>query len=84
MFFGLVRAGTNDTSWRSVAEGGSVVISLTVLALSTLAVCDVVLDLAFSVADDQIMSTDISFLDISCKCYDDGGVCLVFASISRC
>jgi len=59
-----------------------VAILLTVSALSTLAVCDVVLDLAFSVADDQILATDISFLDISRKCYDDGGVCLVFASIS--
>jgi len=68
MFFGLVRAGTNGTSWRLAAEGGGVAISLTVSALSTPAVCDVVLDLAFLVADDQILATDISFLDISREC----------------
>ena len=82
-FFDLMRAGANGTSWRFAAKGGMVAMSLTVLVLSTQAVCDVVLDLAFSFADDQILATNISFLDISRKSYDDGEVCLVFASISR-
>ena len=83
MVVGLVKVGANGTSWRFVAQGGRMAISLAVLALSTPAICNVVLDLAFSVPDDQILATDISFLDISCKCHNDGGVCLVFTSVRR-
>jgi hypothetical protein len=79
MVFGLVGACTNGTSWGFSAQGGRVTIPLAVATLGTPAVCDILLELAFPVADNEVVKTNVSFLDISRKCHDDSGVCLVLS-----
>jgi hypothetical protein len=56
-------------------------IPLTVPALGTPAICNVLLELAFPIADDKVVKTNIGFLDISRECHDDGGVRLVLTPI---
>jgi len=60
-----------------------VAIPLAVAALCTPAVRDVLLELAFPVADNQVVQSNISFLDVFCERHDDGGVCLVLTPVCR-
>jgi hypothetical protein len=56
-------------------------IGLAVVALGASSVWDVVIQLAFAVADNQVLAANASLLDISCEGHHYSGVGFAFASI---
>ena len=57
-------------------------ISLTVATLSAASICDVVVQLAFPVADKKVPASNVSLFDIASKRHHHCGVCLVLAPVS--
>ena len=55
-------------------------ISLAVVALGAPSVWDVVIQLAFAVADNEVLTANASLLDISCEGHHYSGVRFTFAS----
>jgi len=83
ILMGVVGAGTNSTTGVVSAEGSRVSIGLPVVALRAPSICDVVIQLAFSVADNEILTTNASLFDVTCKCHHNcriGLICALFGS----
>ena len=58
-------------------------VGLTLAALSASSVCDGVIQFALTVANDEVLTANLSLLDVACKCHDNRGVYLVLSSVSR-
>ena len=82
MIVGVVGASTNGTAGVVLAEGSRVSIGLGVVALGAPSVCDVVIQLAFSVADNEILTPNASLFDVTRKCHHNCRIGLVFAPFS--
>jgi len=76
----VVGASANGTAGAVSAEGSEVSVSLTVVALCAPTVCDIVIQLTFTVADNEILATDASLFDTSPKCHHDCRIRFGFAS----
>ena len=57
-------------------------ISLTVATLSAASICDVVIQLAFLVADDKVPASNVSLFEIARMRHHHCGVCLVLMLVS--
>jgi hypothetical protein len=55
-------------------------IGLAVVVLDAPSGCDVVIQLAFAVADNQVLTANATLLDISCEGHHYSGVRFAFAS----
>jgi len=84
MFAGVVGAGANSTAGVISTKGCGVSIGLAVVALSASSIRDVVVQLAFPIAYDEILAADCILLDIPCQCHDNRRVCFMLAAICRC
>ena len=82
MIAGVVGASTNGTAGVVLAEGSRVSIGLAVVALCAPSVCDVVIQLAFSFADNEILTPNASLFDVAHKCHHNCRIGLVFAPFS--
>jgi len=60
----VVGASTNGTAGVISAEGSGVSVSLTVVALCAPTVCDIVIQLTFTVADNEIWRPMLAFLTL--------------------
>ena len=81
MLASVAGASANGTARVVPAEGSGVSLSLTVVALCALTVCDIVIQLTFTVADNEILATDASLFDTSRKCHHDCRIRFVFTSL---
>ena len=75
-------ASTNGTAGVVSTEASGVSACLAVMALGVPPVCDVVIQLTFSVADNEVLATNASLFDLVCKRHYYCRVCLVFTSFS--
>jgi len=82
MLSSMVGASTDSTAGVVSTEGGGVSLRLAVVALGAPAVCGIVIQLTFSVADNEILATNASLFDIACKRHHYCRICLVFTSFS--
>jgi hypothetical protein len=84
MFASVVWAGTNGTAGVVPTKGRGMSVVLTVVALSAPSVWDVVIQLAFPVAYDEILTTDRVLLDVTRQCHDNRGVRFMRTAVCRC
>jgi len=84
VFSSSVGASRDSTARVVPAEGSRVPIGLTVAALCTASIWDVVIQLAFPVTNDKSLSTDGILLDITCQRHDDRRVCFMLAALWGC
>jgi len=78
----MVRASTNGTAGVVSTEGGRVSVRLAVVALGAPTVCDIVIQLTFSVTDNEVLMTNASLFDIARKRHHYCRIRLVFTSFS--
>jgi hypothetical protein len=80
MLASVVRVGANGTAGVITTKCGRMSVVLAVVTLGASSVWDVVIQLTFPVADNEILATDASLFDISCKCHHNCGIRFLFAS----
>jgi len=71
--FGLVGFRADGAAGGLPAEGCRVSIALAVVALCASPVRDVVVELAFAVADHEVVSSDVGHLDTAAEGHDNRG-----------
>jgi hypothetical protein len=59
-------------------------IGLTFTALGTPPVRNVVIQFTLTIANDEVLTANLSLLDVACERHDNRGVCLVLSSVGRC
>jgi hypothetical protein len=60
-----------------------VTVGLTLATLGASPVRNVVIQLALTVANDEVLTANLSLLDVARERHDNCGVCLVLSSVSR-
>ena len=65
--------GADCTAGRVSAQDGGVPVALAVAALGASAIGDVFVELAFTVADGEVVASDVSLLDTASQGHDDRG-----------
>jgi hypothetical protein len=82
MLFGLVEICTNSATGVTSAKSSRVTIDLAIPALRASSVCNIVIQLAPTVANNEVLSANIGLLHIACKCNHNCRVCFVLSSVS--
>jgi hypothetical protein len=80
----FVGSSADSTSGVIAAKGSRMTISLALSALGASSVGDVVVQLAFAVANYEVLAADGYFLDIACKRHDNGRVRFVLTPLGCC
>jgi hypothetical protein len=83
VLLGLVGFCTDCTARVVSAQCHWVTVSLALTVLGASSVRNVVIQLALTVANDEVLTANLSLLDVAYERHDNRGVCLVFSSISR-
>jgi hypothetical protein len=83
MLASVVRAGGNGTARVITTKCDGMSIVLAVVTLDASSIWDVVIQLAFPIADNEILATDTGLFDISCKCHHNCGIRFLFVSFGR-
>ena len=84
VFSSVVGTGTNSTGNVIPTEGSGVSAGLAIVALGTPPIWDVVVQLAFPIAYDQVLTADRTLLDIIHQCHDNCRVGFMLATVCRC
>ena len=84
VFLSVVGIGANSTANIIPTEGNRMSIGLANVALGPPSVWDVVVQLAFPIAYDQILTGDRTPLDITCQCHENRRVGFMLATVCRC
>jgi hypothetical protein len=82
VLFGLVRVCADSTAGVVSAKRSRMTISPAVSALGAPSVCNIVIQLTFSVADDEVLSANVGLFHIARKRHDNCRVCLVLPTLS--
>jgi hypothetical protein len=73
---------TDYTSRVDSVQSHWVTVSLALTVLGASSIRDIVIQLALTVANDEVLTANLSFLDVAYERHDNRGVCLVFSSVS--
>jgi len=80
----VVGTGTNGTANVIPTEGSGVSVRLAIVALGAPPIWDVVIQLAFSIAYDQVLTADRTLLDVTRQCHDNCRVGFMLVTVCRC
>jgi len=80
----VVGTGTNGTANVIPTEGSGVSVRLAIVALGAPPIWDVVVQLAFPIAYDQVLTADRTLLDVTRQCHDNCRVGFMLATVCRC
>ena len=58
-------------------------VGLTVTALGAPSICDIVVQFALAVADNQVLAANLGLLDVARERHHNRGICLMFPSVSQ-
>jgi hypothetical protein len=84
MLLSLMEVCTDCTARIVPAQGSWMTVGLTLTTLGAPPVCNVVVQLALAVADNQVLTANLGFLDVACERHDNRRICLMFSSVSWC
>ena len=82
VLFSFVKTSADSIAGVILAECSRMAIDLAVVALSASSVCDVIIQLTFTVTDNEVLVSNTGFLDGSCERYDDCEVHFMLPSVS--
>jgi hypothetical protein len=80
----FVGVGADRTARVVPAQCSWVAIALTLTALCAPSVRNVIIQFALAIANDEVLTTNLSLLDVACECHHNGRVYLVLSSVGRC
>jgi len=81
VFASVVGTGANRTANFIPTEGYRVSVGLAIVALGTAPIWDVVVQLAFPIADDPILAANCTLLDITRQCHNNRRVGFMLAMV---
>jgi len=84
VFLSVVGTGANSTANVIPTEGSRVFVGLAIVALGAPPIWDVLVQLAFPIAYDQVLMANHTLLDITRQCHDNCRVGFMLATVCRC